>query len=79
VAKLEKLRRQLQRTFSKGKSPEMGAQCCKGDAYVNQVEAVRKGLDEKVSLCLKIVPWHSACVETWPPSHASTFYHIRDA
>lgn len=52
VAKLDKLRRQLQRTFSKGKAPEMGAKCCKGDAYVNQVEAVRRGVEDNVRLCL---------------------------
>jgi hypothetical protein len=41
LVKLERIKKSLERTFSRKKSvseKDMGAKCCKGDSYVDQVE-----------------------------------------
>jgi hypothetical protein len=49
VGKLESIRKKLQRAFSKGeKNNSMGAQCCKGDQYAKEVEAVIPAARHKV-------------------------------
>lgn len=40
AGKLEQVRKRLENAFSKSGPPGMGAQCCKGDQYMNQVETV---------------------------------------